>query len=215
MIDHLNALLRLRAHLLTLEVLSTVGLFSATPDGFVRAEGSFIEDGFFPGMEVRPVGFDHRDPCVVRVVTAAALFIEGGRIPEAEALRGLLVELPALRAWENVAFKPEDGRWYVDENYLPGGVGRITVAPNAEFDAEPSYVLKLYGLSGRGSGALHRVSDAILKLFKPGSWLQIPDGYLLRVKIDPAPYKGEVLPEEASHALVVITIPLAVRFRNT
>lgn len=218
MVDHFLLLKALRNRLKSL-VVATTGTTSleATAEGYTRPAGSFLTDGFVPGMEVQPSGFANNTPGIVAKVEAARLVIEGGRTAETLVSgRSLVVGLPGKRAWENMPFAPEDGRWYVEEDYLPGPVARATLGKNNfETNVDPLYVLRLYGISGKGVHALFKVSDGILKLFYPNLEMLVEDGHILRVKSDPAPDRGQVLPEGASHALVVISVPLWVRATNT
>jgi hypothetical protein len=214
MVDHFAILLAVRQRLLSLVVVTTgTTTLAATATGYTRAEGSFLADGFLVGMEVVPVGFASAEPGVVVKVEALTLTVDAPEREDDPAApgRALTVGLPSLRAWENVAFEHQDGRWYVEEDYLPGPSFRAAGGANGEMEVQPAYVLKLGGLAGSGPGPLYRVSDAVLGLFPPGAAFAAADGHTVRVRGEPAPYRGQVLPEGASHALVVITVPMWVR----
>jgi hypothetical protein len=213
MVDHFLLLTAIRSRLKSLLVDTTGSVsLASTATGYSRSSGSFITDGFEVGAEVTPVGFPQTTPGVVVGLTATAMTIEGGRAIQAEgAGRTLKVELPAMRSWENQKFDPIDKRWYIDEDYIPGPVNRVTGGINGEFDVEPTYVIRLYGLASTGVAALYRVSDAILRLFLPNSYMLVSDGHIVYVKSSPAPYKSQVMAEGPSHAVVVITVPLWVR----
>lgn len=216
MVDHLLLLYALRAQAKTLVVATTgTTTLEATATGYARAAGDFIADGFRVGMEVTPEGFSNNAPGLVTKATPLALTIDGGRTAEAAAAgRALTVGLPALRAYENVGFDLVDRRWAVDEDYLPGPVTRTTLGRAGELVAEPAYVLKLYGASGLGPEGLYRMADATLKLFRPNANFTAADGHVLQVRSDPAPYRGQLLPEGAGHSLVTVTIPLWVWTAN-
>lgn len=214
MVNDFLLLTALRAHLKTLTVATTgVTSLAATADGFTRDVGSFIDDGFVRGMEVKPSGFADNTPAIVTRVDPLTLYVEGGRTAEALAIgRSLVVGLPEQRAWENMPFTPEDGRWYIDEDYLPGPSGRATLGKeNYEIDAFPTYVIQLYGLGGKGVQALYTVASQILLLFRPNLDILMAGGNVARVRSDTAPFRGQVVPEGTSHALITITIPLWVR----
>lgn len=215
MIDNYAALLALRGRLRDLLVSSTgVTTLGSTTTSFTRPTGSFVSDGFVAGMEVVPSGFADNTPVVINSVTALSMTLDKPRTAEADAAgRSLTVGIPPIRAWENVKVDTPVGRWYIDEDYIPGPVARITASFNGEYETVPMYVVRLSGLAGRSVGALYKVADAILRLFRPDLNFVLPDGTNLRVQSDPAPYRGQVLPGEAGHADIVITIPLRARTR--
>ena len=215
MIDHLANLLALRALATSLSVATTgVTTLAATATGYTRAAGSFTADGFAVGMEVVPSGFAANTPGVVTEVTALSLAVDGGRSAEAAAPgRMLVVGLPALRAWENIDFEPELERWYVEEDYVPGPVRTMTVGERGVIEGDPQYVLKLYAPQGRGVTALYGLADGLLRVFAPHTALPLPSGDELRVRGNPAPYRGQLVAREG-RALVVVTVPLRVRTLN-
>lgn len=212
MVDNFEVLRALRAHLKAVPVATaTGGLYGKTATAFTRTTGSFITEGFVPGMEVAATGFiSNSGVHIITGVTETQLTVAtSGMVPEAPTVgRTLVVGLPALRAWENMPFVPIDNRWYIDEDYLPG---QSAMATFGELDHGPIYVIKLYGLAGKGVEGLYRFTDAILRHFRPNLPLPLADGYTAVVRTDPPPFRGQVLPEGASHALVVVTVPLWVR----
>lgn len=214
MIKHVHILTALRARLLSLLVVDTGSVvLGATESGYTRSEGSFILDGFREGMEVVPEGFDHTIPAVITRVDDLSMDVSFAHAVSPEvAGRRLYVGLPPDRAWENTVHEPTDGRWYVEEDYIPGPSG---LATGLDLDLEPAYVLRLYGIAGVGTGAISEVGDAIVGLFPAGSWFPADDGvHTVHIRLNPAPYRGQVVSETASHALTVITVPLWVRTRN-
>lgn len=223
MVDHLAILLALRGRLLALPALAGTAATVLGSDalGYTRPAGSFITDGYKPGMEVVPAGFPVTSPVtqpgIVKAVAAGRLDIEGGRVPAADgAGRSLTVGLPTLRAWENVPFTPEDGRWYVDEDYLPGPAARRTLGKTSfESDHEPVYVIRMYSVAGKGVGAPYKMADAVLAQFPPNGEILASDGHYIRIRSDPQPTRGQLLSEGASHAVITITIPLRIRTANT
>lgn len=216
MVDDLAIQLALRARLVaTLVLETTTDTMSATAGGFTRLTGSFVADGLAVGMEVTPVGFASIAPATLTFVSPLSVTVREARTPEAASPgRALRVGLPALRAWDNAPFNPVDGRWYVEEDYLPGAPYRVTVGEIGEFDVEPHYVVRLYGVWGNGIGALSPVANAVINQFAPNLKLQASDGHVIRVLSDPGPYRSQVRRTETGHAVVVITIPLWVRTTN-
>lgn len=213
MLNHFANLLALRARALTVSVATTGSItMEATATGFARAAGSFVTDGFAVGMEVVPSGFAVNAPAVVTGVLPLAMTVRGGRAPEAAAGgRSLTVGLPVLRAWENApAFTPEDGRPFVEEDYLAGPV-REPVPGVVEGD--PMYVLRLYGPQGVGTMAAYTLSDALLDVFRPRTQISLPSGDVLHVRGNPAPYRGQ-LTIRNGRSLIVVTIPLRILTDN-
>jgi hypothetical protein len=207
-LDHHAALLALRARAVTLAVATTgATTLAATATGYTRTAGSFLADGIAVGMEVNPAGFTQTTPGLVTHVAALALTIEGGRaVQAAGAGRTLSVGLPALRAWENVAFTPQDGRWHVEEDYIPGEPRVIAWAGSAPMDEDPVYRLKLYSPAGWGSAALTRVAGALLALYAPDTSLTLPSGQLT-VRSNPAPSRSR-LASDAGRSMIAVTVPL-------
>lgn len=220
MVNHRAILRALRDYLTNLEVTQVAeGVeMQGTETGFERDGGSFIDDGFLVGMEVTPREFPNPEPVVVTAVTDDVLTV---RAPVPRTPVGfnpdntLSVVLPVRRAWENVEFSPEDDQWYVDEQYLPGPLTLIAGnEDHGEFDAEPVYLVRVYGLAGTGAGAVFALADAVLARFRPGRHIPTSDGHTIRVKSDPAPYRGQLVREGAAHAVIEVTIPLWVRTSN-
>jgi hypothetical protein len=123
-----------------------------------------------------------------------------------------VVGLPEKQAWENVPFDPEDGRWFVEEQYLAGGAPALIAGSNAagEFETEPVYIVRLYGISGYGSDALYEAERAVRDQFPAGLTLTTYAGQNVRVRSDAAPYPGQLVPQGEGHAVIPVTIPLRV-----
>lgn len=218
MISHTAALIALRTQALTLSVCTTGSTtLTATTTGYLRADGgSFITDGFAVGMEITPSGFAANTVDTLTGVTATTLTTRNARASETSAAsRTIAALLPALRAWENVDFTPTAGRWFVDEDYLPGPVEQITLGPLGSVETLPQYVLKLYGTANAGATALYKAADAVLGLFPPRKTLTLSTGDTIAVRTSPAPYRGQLLPAEAGWSLITVTVPLRSRSANT
>lgn len=211
MLNHRTVVKALRARLLTVVVVTTGDTaLASTGNGYTRAAGSFITDGFTRGMEVVPAGFANNDPAVIKTVSDLEIttFQDGRPIEAAAAGRSLTVGIPEIRGWENVEMKPIDSRWYIEEDYLPGPSRYISAVRRGLVMHQPTYVLRVSGLAGLSISALYDVSGSILEVFPPLLALELPDGNHIRVRGDQAPYKGQVYPGEAGRAGIVITIPL-------
>lgn len=217
MISHHAALVALRTQALALSVATTgSATLAATATGYTRASGSFVTDGFKVGMEFTPTGFAVNASHVITAVAATTITTADTIAVEVAAgSRTLAAGLPALRAWENVAFTPTGGRWYVDEDYLPGPSAQETLGSRGQVEALPMYVLKLYGTAGHGPEALYAVADALLTAFAPRTGLTLSTGDTLQVRTNPAPYRSQLLPApQGGWSVVTITIPGRVRSAN-
>jgi hypothetical protein len=214
MIDNTAILILCRTTLLGITVRTTgVTTLTATGNGYTRAAGSFITDGFVPGQEVVPVGFTTNTVGIIKKVEALTLTTEGRRNAETAATdRSLTVGIPPYRAWDNVAFDPKlaEGRWYVEEEYFPGPQYRISATPQGEFEHTPTYVIKYYGLPNEASIALYAIGLATLLAFKPGKSLGTIDGRSLDVREDVAPAYGAIV-NLPGRAILTVNIPLRVR----
>jgi hypothetical protein len=216
MLSHLACVEALRTQLLTLSVCTTgSATLSATATGYARTTGSFLTDGFAVGMEITPTGFAANTVAVLTGVTALTLTTAARAVEVAAAGRTIACLLPAGRAWENVAYTPTTNRPWVEEDYLPGPAQQIPLGSLGDVETLPQYVVKVYGVPGTGLAALHRYGDAILNLFPPRTALTLSTGDVLRVRINPAPYRGQLVQDTAGFAVTVVTIPCAVRSANT
>lgn len=234
MIDHLAALVALRTRALTLSVCTTGSTsLSVTTTGYARTAGSFITDNFVVGQEIAASGFTtaaNNGQGVITAVSALALTVDAytvtaaptgytvaARVLAVEAAAGgrtISVGLPAMRAWENTVFTPVAGKPFVEEDYLPGPVAQVTLGPLGQVETLPQYILKIYGLSGKGTAALYKWADALLLLFTPRLALALSTGDVLTVGTQPAPYRGQILPGETGWSVVTVTIPLRARSAN-
>lgn len=217
MIDHYAAQLALRAKLLTLSVATTGSAsISATATDYQRTTGSFVTDGFKPGMEVTGSGFSNAENNAAKTITAvaASTLTCAGNVAETAGTRTLTVGLPAGRAWENNTFTPVDGEPYVVENYLPGPTARETLGSFAELEVLPQYVVRLYAPQNNGMGATRKYTDALLALFAPNTPFVLSEG-TLRVRGDIGPFPGQMLPTEDGFVVTPVTVPLRYRTANT
>jgi len=101
--NELNVLsFRTRARTLSVCTTGTMSL-AATATGYTRSSGSFLTDGFAPGMELTPTGFVDNPASTILSVVAGAIVVNDARAVEADAgTRSLTVGLPTLRVTENI-----------------------------------------------------------------------------------------------------------------
>jgi hypothetical protein len=169
---------------------------------------SFLADGFAPGMEITPLGFVSNPVDVITLVMALSITTRTTRTAEAAAAsRSLSAKAPSGIAFENVSFDPIPGRPWLQEQYVPATLTRMTVSSDGgHADESGLYVLTYYGLAGVGSLAILRVTDAILALFAPGT--AVTDGAsTIVVRGNPGPWGGQIIPQDDGYARRVVTIP--------
>jgi len=218
MIKHQLALVALRNRAITLCVCTTgSATLAATTTGYTRAAGNFLADGFVVGQEITPTGFAANTVDIITAVTALTMTVATARAVEtSSAGRTIAVGLPALRAWENLDFTPTSGRWFVEEDYLPGPVAQITLGPLGQVETLPQYVLKIYGLANTSTAALFAMADALLALFPPRQGIVLTDANVVIVNTSPAPYRGQLVQStDGAWAVIPITVPCIVRSANT
>lgn len=210
-----------RTQLLTLSVATTGSIsMSATATGYVRAAGSFLTDGFYAGMEIVASGFTtagNNGTAIVQAVTATTLRVTRALTAEgAGAGKTLVAGLPASRGWENEVFEPTAGVPYVEEEMVPGPVVQLTVGKlNGWLEVSPLYVVRVYVPEGLGTDAVNSYTDKLVALFKPHTTLALTNGDVLRVRGNPAPYRGQLIQRKPGWATVPVTIPLRMTTINS
>lgn len=219
-LDTLSAQIALRTRALTLEVCTTGSTTLGTSaEGFTRTTGSFIADGFFPGMEVTPSGFPFTARAVVTDVSASLLKVRGGLTATSAASgRTLAVGIPETRGFENrTTVQSSDLAPYIEEEYVPRPPIRVTApAQGATLREFGLWVVRWYGLPGYDVGAIRRSVDAFLALFAPGTTLTAGD-HTLRVDggpAEPGPFAGQLL-RSGSHMVVTINVPVSAYTTNS
>jgi hypothetical protein len=214
-IDEIAMQLALRDWAKTLVVATTgVLALAATASGYTRTSGSFVDDGFWPGMEITPAGFIANTPRVITDVSALVITVSGVVTPEAAAGgRSLAVGLPSSRAWENTAFQPTAGVPWVREEFLPGPTAQVTLGPQGELEATPMYALHVH-VAADSRLAPKRYVQALRVLFAPRTAIPLPNGDVLRVRSDTGPYAGQLQQSQPGFAVQPFTIPLRIRSFN-
>jgi len=216
MIDHDAMQVALRARLVTLSVVTTGSInLSATGDTYVRPSGSFIDDGFYAGMEITGSGFDeaaNEVATVILEVNALTLQVDQTLTTETDgAGKTLTAGLPSQRAWENVKFDPTSGDPYIEEEFIPGPSSQITMGDenvSTIKETTPQYRITVKVPFNVGTGALNKYVDSIIALFGHGTPITLSNGDVLRVRADTGPYRGQVLQREPGWASAPVTIPM-------
>lgn len=222
MLDHVATQLGLRNRLLTLASPTTgTTSLAATATGYTRAAGSFVTDGFKPGMEVLAAGFvtsANNGYKVVTAVTASVLTVTSSTTMSTEAAGGnesIVCGVPEGRAWENVSFTPTAGRPYIEEDYVPSAHSLISFpASNGVAEERGLYVIKYYGLTNYGLGASRKWCDAVLARFAPGTTIAAGSD-VVKVRTDTAPWAGQPIPLELDRVVTTITVPWWAQTNNT
>ncbi len=211
------AILACRAHLATLQIATTGSTsLSATTTGYARAAGSFVTDGFRAGMEITPATFTTTDRQVVKSASALSMTVNGTITADSAATRSITAGQPEYRMYPNMDFNTVQaaGRPYTEEEWLPGPSDVETHGANAIVIHYPTYVIKWWGLSGKGDADLNMCAKKVKAHFAPGTAITMGDGTVLRVRKRPAPFVSQITNPVAGRALVTITIPLWAQTTN-
>lgn len=218
MIDHEGIQLALRARLLTLTVADTGSMsLGATTTAYTRATGSFLTDGFRVGMEVDATGFvaANNGLAVITQLTATVMTVDKTLTTQAaSAGRQLVAGLPSRQAWENLAFPPDTGKPYVEEQYVPGPMGQETVGPLGQLEVFPLYNVQVHVPENVGIGAAARYADTLIDLFTPRTAMAVGSD-TLRVRTDTGPFRGQLRRFVPGFAVVPVTVPLRLRTPNS
>lgn len=212
----------LRVLVRTLAVVTTGSTsLGATGTTYTRAAGSFLTDGFAPGMEITTVsGFTDTAKSVVKEVAALTLTVNRTLTTEAaSAGRTLAVGLPTKRHWEGRDFvAPTESNGihapFVDEQLLPGPTRQLTTGPTATLQADPQYQLTFAVAKNRGHEALERYVDAVIELFYPSRAITLDSGDVIHVRGDTGPYRGQIMDLEPSWKIIPVSFPLRLLTSN-
>lgn len=219
--DYLQIQRALRAQLITLSVATTGSIsMSVTATEYVRTAGSFLTDGFYAGMEIVAAGCTvagNNGTAVVKTVSALRLGVTRTLGVEVDAAgKTLTAGLPAAREWENEPITPTTGSPYIEEELVPGPMKQITLSKLlGELELTPMYVVRVNVPEGVGTDAMLAYTGALLKLFKAHSTMTLANGDVLRVRGDPAPWPGQLIPRKTGWATVPVTIPLRMTTINS
>lgn len=235
MISHLANTLALRNRALSVVVATTgSATLAATATGFTRATGSFLTDGFSVGMDVVTSGFTNAanngngvvvgvtattltvSMYVVTITNGAQSVTRPATVIEASASgRTIAAKLPSMRAFENVDLIPAAGIPYVEEDYAPA-THTLIAGPRQGGIAEETglYMLKLYGPTNVGVGALRKLADALAALFAGGTILTSGAG-AVRIRGDVAPVPAQILPQGNGWSVLPLSVYWLANSSNT
>lgn len=218
--SHHVVLLALRARAATLSVCTTGSVtLAATTTGYTRTTGSFITDGFAPGMELTVAGFTSNPVDTLTRVEALTLTVATARTAEAgNSGRTLSVGLPGTCVYENLppVTAPVVGKPYVVEQYLPGPRGQhVFGGTGGLVDGFPQYLVTFYVPFKTQALAAFSYADALLTLFPPRQSITLSTGEMLRVRTDTGSYRSQLRTDGDSWAWVTATIPLWLQTINT
>lgn len=212
--------LRNRAGGATIATTGAVSL-TATTTGYARGAGSFITDGFAPGMEITSVTGAQvaanlqattAQGRVITAVTAGALTCSGCATEATPFTGTIAVGLPFKRAYENVDFTPATGFAFVEDDFVPATTSLLGQRDGGMVVETGLYVFKLYGLAGYGRAAIDKAIDVLKDRFAIGTQMTAGSLTLCVGDVDGnprqrGPYAGQLLPQGDGRTLCVLTVP--------
>lgn len=209
--DSTEIQLALRARAMAAAVCTTGAIaLSATATGYARAAGSFLDDGFAPGMEVLGADFALSPNNGVRTITALTDtdMACAGTVAESADVRTLSVGFPAAIAYTLIGFTPPAGRGYVEEDFIPATNTLRGMTEGGLKEETGLYVLRFYGVADLGELGLARLADAVNDQFPPGLALPLASGRALHIRGDIAPTRGQIrAAAQPGYGLAVLTVP--------
>lgn len=239
MLDTTATMLALRNRAIGLEVPTTgTTSLSATSTGYARAAGSFITDGFAVGMEVLAAGFGtaaNNGRSVITGLTATAMTVTkiteqavaagdptrtivAGTATTTEAAGGdesIVAGLPVLRGFEGIRIAPNPIAPYVVEEFVPGPSQMLTMPYSGGVAEETGiYVLKWYGIAGKGVSGIWKCVDALVARFTPGTTLTA-GSETIRIRGDIRPRSTQLLAQEGGWLVCPVEIPWRATTTNT
>lgn len=217
MIVRATALLALWARAVSVTVKTTgVMSLSATATGYERADaGSFLTDGFVPGMEITPIGFSANTVDLITGVSALTLTTANARAVEASAgSRSITVKLPAVQATELKDTTKLALRWRVEEEFVPGPPALMGQKNGGLVRQQGLYLLKLIAPERYGPLAMCAMVDALTALYAPGTSL-IGGNPTLSVRTDTSVYAGQIIPQGDGSARCLLTVPWEAYWINS
>ena len=221
MLNHLSSQKALRTRLRDLSVATTgTTSLAATSTGYSRAAGSFVTDGFHPGMEVLVSGFATaglNGYKVLTEVTATTLKIDGGNSATESASGNELIVcgLPEKQVWENTSLTPTVGRPYIEEEYVPGPFRTVSFpAQSGSTEERVDYFVRWYFLPNYGMGAVRTCLDAVVALFAPGTTITTGASQVLRVRTQVAPRASQIIRLDSGWMVSTIQIALEAETTN-
>jgi hypothetical protein len=133
---------------------------------------------------------DVRDALATRLATTAGLY--------------------ATRYDGTASVTPAPSVGYVESDFVPATTAAITVGLNSEVERTGLYVVRLYSPTGGGT-ALDALADAVLAVFPRHLDLAVSGGFVLRVRGDIGPFRGQLTASNAGRSAIAVTVPWRVR----
>jgi hypothetical protein len=230
MIDSDLATLALRNRMLALSVCTTGSTtLAATATGYTRAAGSFLADGFRDGMEFLAAGFTTpanngyhviESVSALTIITTTAVSVAAPVVEGSASGRTLSVGVPEGRLLDNKRFAPNGGpfpgRPYIVEEFVQGTHELVGYPSEGSRNEERGlYLVKWYGLEGKGEGGIRRPTDALKRRFAPGTVVSLNDGTIVRMPRETAAISGQILPQGDGWAVCTVSIPWRADTTNT
>lgn len=230
MIDELDVVLKTRARVQALTVMSVTGSFSATADGYARTTGSFLTDGFEIGQEITPSGFSaavNNNVKVIIDVQALSLKTAGygvdgsgkrvlsgsGTAVEAAGTRTLAVKMPITIEVEGLKITPAQGIPWWREEFSPSPGGSVRgIGSGTDLVVNIDYFATLFVPTAMGPRAARKYGKALKDAFPPSQPITLADALsTCRVRSDVVPWVGQLFeaPKPYEGFLVVpVVVPL-------
>lgn len=210
-----------RAKALTLQVCTTGTMdLAATTTGYARATGSFISDGFEPGMQITPLGFVANTVDTILAVATLTLTTKSSRSAESSASgRSITVGLPSDFPDDVEFFEPSVGVPWAEEVYLPGPQIKKTLGTFGQIELEPQYGVRVHVPAKmgteNGSRAARKYADALCNHFAMNTTLVLDNTDVARVRGDVGPFPSSTLPTRPGFVGKLTTFPLRLLTQNT
>jgi hypothetical protein len=99
---------------------------------------------------------------------------------------------------------------YVEKDFVPATTEAITVGISSEVERTGLYVIRLYSPTS-GGALLDALADAVLAVFPRHLDLAVTGGFVLRVRGDLGPFRGQLTASTAGRSAIAITVPWRVR----
>lgn len=210
----------LRTRVLTASVATTGSISMSVLNGvFVRSSGSFLTDGFRPGMELKASGFGvtaNNGLAVVVQVTAIAIKVDRVLTTDAEAGgRTLAVGMPSRGTTQNVTFDPTPGSPWWEEELVALPVIQTSVGPLGNIETTALYFAKVHVPEGMGPEAADAYAGTIMGLFPPRTAVTLSGGDVARVLPASGPYAKPGMHLRPGFYTVPVVVPVWLQTLNT
>jgi hypothetical protein len=214
MIRHDLLLLALWARVDTLSVVTTGSTtLGASGSTYTRASGSFITDGFAPGMETLDWNSALR---VVEKVEALTLTVDSAPTAASQASgRTLAVGPPSRFAHENVHFDPTQGYPWLEDALISGPTRQLTTGTSeATIEWDPIYRLWVHVPENVGSLAALKYVDALLLHLRSNTSVTLTGGATVHVRTDAGPYVGAIVRQRPGFVTALLTVNMRQHLLN-